>query len=149
MNVENPSVSAYRLFNIRRLTLERSLMSAVSVGISSGLTFASSHIRESTPGRILTGVMSVWKPSVTRDTLFSISKFSLDRSPMSVTSVGKPSARVVVSFTIRGHTVARSPISAVSVTKTSVCSPPWCSIRGFTLERGPMSVTSMGRPLER
>lgn len=58
MNVEKPSISAHKLFNIRGFTLERNLMSAVTVESHSVLVYPLFSIGESILEKNLMAVMS-------------------------------------------------------------------------------------------
>lgn len=74
-------------------------------------------------GRSHMSVVSADESSNTRQIIFAIREFTLERSPLSVTSVGRPSGIAQMSPNTREFTLVKSPLSVTSVERLLTAAP--------------------------
>ena len=85
VNAEKLTSVAPTLFNTRKFTLERDLMSAVNMGNSLAATLASFYNREFTLEKSLTCALNVGRPIAEAPILFGTRKLTLEKDGMNAT----------------------------------------------------------------
>lgn len=146
MSVGKPFREVHTLSDIRKSILARSLISVRSVEKSLARMQAFWNISESILERNLTCVSTVERTFGAALTLIDTREFTVRRSPVSARSVGKPLVRPYSSPTVRESTATPKAISVTSVGKPSVWPQTLFDTTGFTLEKNLSSVPYARKP---
>lgn len=116
-NMGHLSTQNTNLFSTNRSTLENSFMSAVGKPLDKGLT---SNTREFTLEKSLMSAISVGTHSAITPSLQTMKEFTLEKGLMNTLNVGMPSAKRLTLLSTREFTLAKSRTSAANVGKSLV-----------------------------